>query len=345
MFSPLCLYLTAFRKLRFSGQKKITQPRTHSVISVSFSLTNNYNGIMSLYTLLLYFMIYSCMGWVLEVVYHAVSFGKVVNRGFLNGPLCPVYGFGAAAILLADGYFPLRNPLALFLCGSCFATLIELAAGWILDRMFHARWWDYSDLPLNLHGYICLKFSILWGVAILVGMRVIHPPVAHLISDVLPSSAGWILILVSYAFLSADVWITIAFLLGLNRTFRALDHARNAMRSVSDSVSTQIGTDVIEKNHEFQLKKEQAEAFRAELKDAAAEKRSRFLLAEKTAQEKLKREAERLELDLLEQNAFRRILLANPDYRNRDYPELLQDLKQKVQKQLAPQSEKPSRQD
>ena len=117
---------------------------------------------MTYYQICWYFLIYSFGGWALEVVYHAVACGKVINRGFLNGPVCPVYGFGVLSVfamintIQGGGY--LMNDGMIFLFGVILATAVELIAGWLLDVCFHARWWDYSSKPLNLHGYICLEF-------------------------------------------------------------------------------------------------------------------------------------------------------------------------------------------
>ena len=122
---------------------------------------------MTYFQICLYFLIYSFGGWVVEVIFHAVALGKVINRGFLNGPVCPVYGFGVLSV------FALLNTIQgsgrqmsdgmIFVFGIVLATAVELVAGWLLDVCFHARWWDYSDIKWNLDGYICLPFSIIWG--------------------------------------------------------------------------------------------------------------------------------------------------------------------------------------
>ena len=119
---------------------------------------------MTYFQICLYFLIYSFGGWVVEVISHAVALGKVINRGFLNGPVCPVYGFGVLSV------FALLNTIQgsgrqmsdgmIFVFGIVLATAVELVAGWLLDVCFHARWWDYSDKPFNFHGYICLEFSL-----------------------------------------------------------------------------------------------------------------------------------------------------------------------------------------
>ena len=137
---------------------------------------------LTVYEIVWFFMIYSFLGWVLEVIYHAVSIGKVVNRGFLNGPVCPIYGFGMIFILmLLNLIFPggaaKAHGAALFAFGIVIATGIELLGGWALDKIFHARWWDYSDKPFNLNGYICVRSVVTWGLFALILIYAILPPV------------------------------------------------------------------------------------------------------------------------------------------------------------------------
>ena len=119
-------------------------------------------GTLTLYEVFAYFFCYSFLGWVTEVAFHAVTQGKFVNRGFLNGPVCPIYGTGMVAVLLILGENISRAWLV-FLVGVGLPTLIELITGWVLERFFHNKWWDYSSRRFNLKGYICLEFSILWG--------------------------------------------------------------------------------------------------------------------------------------------------------------------------------------
>ena len=132
-----------------------------------------------IYQLLWLFFIYAFLGWCTEVAYAALDTGKLVNRGFLNGPLCPIYGCGMAAVLTL--LLPLQdNLLILFAGGMLLTTLIELVGGWALKTLFHTTWWDYSDKSFNLGGYICLEFSILWGIGATIMVRVVHPVVMKL---------------------------------------------------------------------------------------------------------------------------------------------------------------------
>ena len=118
-----------------------------------------------------YFVVFSFAGWLLEVVYYAWKERRFVNRGFLFGPFCPIYGLGTVAFLrIANGLIrpaPMDNLLFLlqvFVIVTLVTTLMELAAGGLLEILFDQRWWDYSDCKWNLMGYICARFSLYWGV-------------------------------------------------------------------------------------------------------------------------------------------------------------------------------------
>ncbi|MDR3552262.1 MAG: putative ABC transporter permease [Clostridia bacterium] len=138
-----------------------------------------------------YFALYAFSGWALETVYASVSARAFVNRGFLHGCFCPVYGFGALAALGAfslTGDFFGRGSMASLAAGvlfsSAFFTALELATGFVMERLFKKRYWDYSALPLNFHGYICMSYSLLWGVFGLVMARLLHPAVAGAVAGI-----------------------------------------------------------------------------------------------------------------------------------------------------------------
>ena len=138
--------------------------------------------------LFLLFLIYSAVGWLCESVYCSVPARKFINRGFLNGPLCPIYGVGA---LLADA---LLTPVAwslplLFLGGAIVTSVLEYFTGWLLETLFHAKWWDYSNKKWNLHGRVCLRNSILFGLMCVILLRVLHPLLLGLVLRVYRRSA------------------------------------------------------------------------------------------------------------------------------------------------------------
>ena len=173
------------------------------------------------YQLLWYFFIYAFLGWCLEVVFCTVNSGQWVNRGFLNGPVCPIYGVGMCIVLLV--LEPLvNNTLLLFLGSMALTSALELATGFVLKKAFHTSWWDYSDQPFNIGGYICLKFSLAWGLGGMAAVRLLHPPIARLV-DRLPHTAGWVLLGLFGAVLAADLAATLVTLTGLERDLRELE--------------------------------------------------------------------------------------------------------------------------
>ena len=133
--------------------------------------------------LILFFAIYSFLGWRMETIFASTIERKFINRGFLIGPFCPIYGFGAVMIILgakwANGIF--EHGLTLYVIGILFSviltTILEYVTGAALEKIFNCKWWDYSENALNLHGYICLKYSLLWGLLAFLMLQVIHPEI------------------------------------------------------------------------------------------------------------------------------------------------------------------------
>lgn len=114
------------------------------------------------YYLLEIFYIYSFIGWVLEVAYSAVKTNKFVNRGFLNGPVCPAYGVSVVAMTFFLKQWN-KNLLLLFLGCLLIEILVEYTTGFLLEKITHVKWWDYSDQPFHLQGRVCLVYSLIWG--------------------------------------------------------------------------------------------------------------------------------------------------------------------------------------
>lgn len=184
------------------------------------------------------FLLYAVIGWCCEVVFAAVNEGKFVNRGFLAGPVCPVYGFGVAAILFC--LLPVSNNLFLLFAGSVLVTsLIEFLTGFILEKIFHQKWWDYSDQPFQIGGYVCLKFSLLWGLACLLVVRVVHPPIIRLIRWVHPV-AGHILLGVALILLAVDLGMTIAALMKIKKRVRLLQQMENHIRELAEGLGKNL---------------------------------------------------------------------------------------------------------
>ncbi len=124
-------------------------------------------------TLFIWFFLYSILGWIYETIYCSIKNLKWDNRGMLLGPYCPIYGIGAILDVLLCGRLPSSS--AVFFTCMLGSAILEYTTSYVTDRLFHAVWWDYSNIPLNIHGRICLPCSLGFGAAGLLVLYGIHP--------------------------------------------------------------------------------------------------------------------------------------------------------------------------
>lgn len=130
--------------------------------------------------LLLYFVFYSFCGWLWETTYCSIRERRYVPRGFLYGPLCPIYGVGF--LLMVFFFEPLKDNLVVFYFVAVFVmTLWEYFVGWFLETTTHIKYWDYSHFPLNIKGRVCLYVSLFWGFLSYAAVFWVHPPVSALL--------------------------------------------------------------------------------------------------------------------------------------------------------------------
>ena len=123
---------------------------------------------------IIYFFIYAFLGWLIETIYAMFIHGHFVKRGFLYGPICPIYGFGAVLLLIATQK-SYKKPLLKFLIATIAFTLFEYIVSFVLEMLFGLRWWDYSNDFLNIQGRVSLLYSIFWGVIGLILLEKLHP--------------------------------------------------------------------------------------------------------------------------------------------------------------------------
>lgn len=148
---------------------------------------------------LLFFFIYCFLGWVWESCYVSIKKREWINRGFLHGPMLPIYGSGAIIVLICT--IGVRDQIVLtFLFGMIGATILEYVTGACMERLFRVRYWDYSHMPLNLKGYICLPVSLGWGVFSVLLVRVIHVPIENLVLQIPERIAEVVSVVCSSAF-------------------------------------------------------------------------------------------------------------------------------------------------
>ena len=136
-----------------------------------------------LFEILLYFIIYSFLGWIMESTFRTIKEKKIINTGFLKGPFCPIYGFGAIIMFLFLDQFE-NKPILLFFIAMIILTIWEYIVGVLLEKIFKTKYWDYSDHKFNFQGRICLTNSIYWGVLGVVFVKYIHPFIQGIISKV-----------------------------------------------------------------------------------------------------------------------------------------------------------------
>ena len=197
----------------------------------------------SFYEILWMFVIYAFIGWCIEVVVSAIKGGKFVNRGFLIGPYCPIYGFGALAVILL--LTPIKDNLALFFVSSIvITTLLELIVGVALEKIFHQKWWDYEEYPLNLKGYICLWVSVGWGVGCVVLVYFIQPFLDTAINW-LENGFGLAVMITIMSMIVVDTVITFISLFKIKRKLIVLNKLGDKIEQLSTAIGINISDSAV----------------------------------------------------------------------------------------------------
>lgn len=157
----------------------------------------------TLYELFWLYFLYSFLGWCAEVALAAIARKKFINRGFVTGPLCPIYGAGAVAFAI---FLPelTTSPVFLFLGSMILASGIEYFTGAALEKIFHKRWWDYSNHRFHLNGYVCLRYAFVWGIFGTFAMYLGNHLLLTVVSFI-PHMVGFILLIVLGVLLGCDV--------------------------------------------------------------------------------------------------------------------------------------------
>lgn len=189
--------------------------------------------IYNTYELIWLFLIYSFLGWMLETILAATEQRRFVNRGLINGPLCTIYGVPIVILTIFGQELPL---FWLFLGAMIVATVTEWISGHMIERFYHERWWDYSNVKWNLDGYICLPASLVWGVLGTVSMRWGNGLLIRLYGF-LPEGIGHLLVWILAGMLVLDVTATIFALSGIGRSTQKWE----AVDSWFTSISLRIG--------------------------------------------------------------------------------------------------------
>lgn len=303
---------------------------------------------LTIYQIISFFFIYGFLGWCTEVCFQALTKGKLVNRGFLNGSICPIYGVGVVLVVW------LLEPLAphgtiLFIGSVALCSLLEWLTGFILEKLFHQKWWDYSNEPFNIGGYICPRFSLMWGFACVFIVYIVHPTISWLVSLV-PHTLGVVILCALSAAFLLDCAATVKTMIGLNKELQRIDEGAAKLREISDGITESLYEGSLKAKTGAEKAREETEELKARAVEEAAELR---LKAEtEKAQLKLRAEVEKAELRLkaeeekqameeqrkklqneLEGKLTRgqtRLLKAFPQMRSTQYKEALKEMKRRL---------------
>lgn len=202
---------------------------------------------------LLFFYIYSFFGWCIESSYVSIRKKKFVNRGFMRGPFLPLYGSGAVLLLFVT--IPVRDSLILsFIFGAAAATVLEYITGACMEALFKVRYWDYSNNPFNLHGYVCLGTSLAWGFLTIVMLRIVHEPVEHLVLSI-NQTVQDILAAVLTVYVTADMALSFRAALDIRAMLEKMTRVKEEMEKMQGRLDAMIafaGPKMAEKKEEIQ---------------------------------------------------------------------------------------------
>ena len=297
---------------------------------------------------LLVFYLYCMLGWCFESTVVSVGQRRLVNRGFLRGPMLPIYGFGAVILLHVS--LPLKqHPVWLYLASMIAATVFEYIVGVVMEKIFKVKYWDYSKQRFQFQGYICLRSSLCWGFLGLILTSVIHPPIEKLVLGLPFIGLIVIDVLFSAAFIS-DVIVSVRSALDLAKVLEELDRLREQGAELRQQLSetalvglTNLSYRVEEAHGEFTEKVGEAKAQLSEKMDDAKEQLAavhEMRSDERRAQTEAAREQLQAKLDELQRRFDKRaaalgrtrksLLRGNPTARSERYTEVLERLKKRL---------------
>lgn len=183
----------------------------------------------------IYFIIYAFIGWIYESIFRTITHRKVINSGFLNGPLIPIYGFGAILVvfLFFDDNLSL---IPLFLSSMMVTTILEYVTSYVMEKVFHARWWDYSNKPFNVNGRVFLLGAVVFGALSIIVVEYVHPNIISFVNSI-DRTFIYFFSIVLFLVLIFDFIYTSVNILNLDKKIRQLDQNIKAYTK-KDTVSS-----------------------------------------------------------------------------------------------------------
>lgn len=177
------------------------------------------------------FIFYSFAGWLIEVLISFIQKRKIINRGFLVGPICPIYGTGA--LLLSLVVNSTESPLVIFCVAVVASAILEYIVSYLMEKIFRVRWWDYADQPFNLNGRICISAALSFGVIGVLMLKVITPALLGMIGS-LPVAVLYIIAGLLAAWLVFDILLSLWLIFGVRVTVGTVQ--RDATDEISERV-------------------------------------------------------------------------------------------------------------
>ena len=204
---------------------------------------------------LFFFYIYCFIGWIWETCYVSVLQGKWVNRGFMRGPFLPIYGSGAIIVLIFT--LPFRtDAVAVYFIGMISATILEYCTGVVMEKLFHVRYWDYSNQPFNLKGHICLTSSLAWGAFSVILTLYGHNPIERCVLRMNDNFVEFLVFILTVV-ISIDMFESVREALNLKEMLLSLEENNAEFRRIQkhiEVIQAFYGTELKEKS-EVGLKK------------------------------------------------------------------------------------------
>lgn len=208
-----------------------------------------------------FFVLYSFLGWVSETIFCSIPAKKFINRGFLNGPFCPIYGTGAVLVINLFSKYA-DDLLALFILSMVVTSAVEYVTSYLLEKIFHLSLWDYSKRPFNLNGRVCLRNSVLFGIMSVLMVKVIHPGVERVLSK-MPVWALITFTVVLVAYFLSDLFITARALVQINKAAGDRQLELEGLAELRNEVMEKIEQDKQEKRERIRAKISHRRVFQA----------------------------------------------------------------------------------
>ncbi len=289
------------------------------------------------YFTFLLLMVYSLIGWCGEMIYCSVGQRRFCEkRGFLNGPICPIYGHGALVVLLClNG--GCENPFLTFLLGAILTSIVEYITSYIMEKLFHMRWWDYSRYKFHINGRVCLLNSTLFGLASVFLCHAANPPIVTWLTNLFASGVGVPLSIVLLAVYLADIVLSV-------RSAIQIGNHLAKLHAIHDELTEKLETLRLEQQQIMEAERarmeQRREAFRQTAGQYAAEAAQSIQskldpLAERGSELAEKLEAARAEAQqklraLCDRQDFfeRRLLRSFPTMRSLYFPDAMKKLRE-----------------